>query len=107
MRRCPMEWLKSKTTIFGICLLALMGFQGYGLMSMRNTMDELLNSMEDDYAVADEKITMLTSDLDVVTKRMGVTAQELEEAQAAALQLRQENAQLARRLRSGLATKAD
>ena len=95
-----MEWLKSKTTIVGICGLAIMGFQGYALMSMQTTMEERLSSIEDDYAVADEKITMLTSDLDVVTKRIGVTTQELEEAQAVAMQLKQENAQLARRLRS-------
>ena len=100
-----MEWLKSKTTIIGICCLAIMGLQGYALMSMRSTMEERLNSIEDDNAVADEKITMLTSDLDVVTKRMGVTAQELQEAQTVAKQLKQENAQLARRLRSGLAQK--
>jgi chromosome segregation ATPase len=102
-----MEWLKSKTTIIGILGLAIMGVQGYALMSMRNTMDARLSSIEDDYAVTDEKITMLTSDLSVVTNRMGVTAQELQVAQTAAKQLKQENAQLARRLRSGLAQKAD
>src|SRR4030095_16716511 len=102
-----MEWLKSKTAIIGIFGLAIMGFQGYALMSMRSTMDERLSSIEDNYVIADDKITMLTADLDVVTKRIGVTTQELEQAQAAAKQLKQENAQLARRLRSGLAEKAD
>ncbi len=103
-----MEWLKSKTTtIFGIFCLAVMGLQGYATMSMRTMMEERFTSIEDDYAVADEKITFLSSDLYVVTKRIGVTTQELQEAQAVAKQLKQENAQLARRLRSGLATKAD
>ena len=102
-----MEWLKSKTTIIGILGLAIMGIQGYALMSMRNTMDARLNTIDDDYAVTDDKITMLTSDLNVVTERMGVTAQELQVAQTAAKQLKQENEQLARRLRSGLAQKAD
>jgi chromosome segregation ATPase len=102
-----MEWLKSKMAIIGILGLAIMGVQGYALMSMRSTMEQRLNSIEDDYAAADDKITMLVSDLSVVTKRIGVNAQELQEAQAAAQQLKQENAQLARRLRSGLAQKAD
>ena len=102
-----MEWLKSKAAIVGICGLAIMGFQGYALMSIHDTMEERMNSIEDDFAVADEKITMLDSEMSLVTKRIGVTAEELEEAQALATQLKQENAQLARRLRSGLATKAD
>ena len=102
-----MEWLKSKTTIVGICFLAVMGFQGYAMMSMRSTMEERLSSIENDNAVADEKITMLTSDLDVVTKRSGVTAQELQQAQAVAKQLKKENAQMAQRLRGELAAKAD
>jgi chromosome segregation ATPase len=102
-----MEWLKSKMAIIGVLGLAIMGFQGYALMSMRSTMDERLSSIEDNYVVADDIITMLTADLDVVNKRVGVTTQELEQAQTAAKQLKQENAQLARRLRTGLAQKAD
>jgi len=102
-----MEWLKSKMAIIGILGLAIMGVQGYALISMRSTMEERLNSIEDNYASADDKITMLASDLSVVSKRIGVTAQELQEAQASAKQLKEENAQLARRLRSGLAQKAD
>jgi chromosome segregation ATPase len=102
-----MEWLKSKTTIIGICGLALMAFLGYALMSVRTTMDERLNSIEDDAARMDDRITMLASDLTVVTKRIGVTAQELQQAQDEAKQLKQQNAQLARSLRSALAAKAD
>src|SRR5262245_21400676 len=102
-----MEWLKSKIAIFGILGLVIMGVQGFALITMRNAVDERLNSIEDDYAQADDRMTMLASDLSVVTNRMGVNAQELQEAQAAAKQLKQENAQLARRLRTGLAHKAD
>jgi chromosome segregation ATPase len=102
-----MEWLKKQTIILGICCLAVMGFEGYALMQIRNTMDERISSVEDDNAAADEKITMLTSDLDVVNKKMGVTAKELEDAQALTKQLKHENEQLARQLRSGLASKAD
>jgi chromosome segregation ATPase len=102
-----MDWLKSKTTIIAISGLALMGLTGYTTMQTRSTMEERMSSMAQDYADADEKITMLTSDLNVVTKRMGLTAQELQEAQAVTKQLKQENTQLAQRLRRQLAAKAD
>ena len=31
-----MEWLKSKTTIVAACFLALVGFEGYWMMSTRD-----------------------------------------------------------------------
>jgi chromosome segregation ATPase len=106
-----MEWLKSKTTIVAFGSLALVALQGYVVMSMRSTMDERMNSIEGDLRSmseqADEKVMMLSSDLEVVTKKMGITEQELETAQTAAKQLKQENTQLARRLRREIATKAD
>jgi len=106
-----MEYLKSKTAIVALCCLALMGVLGYGMMSMRSSMEDRMNSMEDDlrsmYEHADEKLTMLASDLAVVTKKMGITTQELEQAQTLTKQLKQENAQIARRLQRELATKAD
>ena len=102
-----MDWLKTKTTVMAICGLALMGLMGYAMMQTRSTMEERMNSMAEDYADADERLTMLTSDLNVVTKRMGVTTQELEAAQVVTKQLKQENTQLARRLRRELAAKAD
>jgi chromosome segregation ATPase len=93
-----MEWLKSKTAIVGILCLAVVGVQGYAMMSMRNTMEERLSAIESDSSAADEKITMLTTDLDVVNEKVGVTSKELEEAQAAAKQLQKENTQLSRKL---------
>ncbi len=102
-----MDWLKSKTTIVGICCLAVIGLQGYVMMSMRTAMEERVTSVENDFAAADEKLAMLTTDLDVVNKKVGVTTQELQQAQDVAKQLRTENAQLAKRLKSGLAAKAD
>src|SRR5437867_9498611 len=106
-----MEYLKSKTAIVALCCLALMGVLAYGMMSMRSSMEDRMNSMEDDlrsmYEHADEKLTMLASDLAVVTKKMGITTQELEQAQTLTKQLKQENAQIARRLQRELATKAD
>jgi len=106
-----MEWLKSKTTIVAGSCLALVGLQGYGLMSMRSTMEDRVSSLEREIQSVrnDEKVKLerLTSDLDVVTKHVGVTAQELEDAQAAAQQLKQQNAQMAQRLQRELAAKAD
>ena len=106
-----MEYLKSKTAIVAFCCLALIGVLAYGMMSMRSSMEDRMNSMEDDlrsmYEHADEKLTMLASDLAVVTKKMGITTQELEQAQTLTKQLKQENAQIARRLQRELATKAD
>jgi len=99
-----MDWLKSKTTIVAVCFfLALAGIQGYAMLTMRNSMAERLSSIEDDNAQADEKITVLTSDLDVVGKRLGVTTQDLKDAQDQAKQLKQENA----RMRQALNAKAD
>jgi len=102
-----MDWLKSKTTIIAVLGLALIGLLGYAGMETRSAMEDRMSSMAEDYANADERITTLTSDLNVVTKRMGVTAQELQEAQAQTKQLKQENTQLAQRLRRELANKAD
>jgi chromosome segregation ATPase len=73
------------------------------MLSMRNSMTERLGSMEGNYVQVDEKITALTSDLDVVAKRLGVTGQELQDAQDIAKQLKQENT----KMRQALTAKAD
>ncbi len=106
-----MEWLKSKTTVVAGGCLALIGLQGYGLMSMRGTMEERIASIEREMQVIqsqdNSKLSELSSELDVVTERMGITAQELEQAHKLAEQLKQENAKTAQRLRNELAAKAD
>jgi len=106
-----MEWLKSKTTLVAGGCLALIGLQGYGTMSMRNTMEERMSSVERELQTMHNqdsaKVAQLTSDLDVVTKRMGITSQELEESHAIAEQLKKDNAQATQRLRRELASKAD
>ncbi|HLH32211.1 MAG TPA: hypothetical protein VKY31_13490 [Terriglobia bacterium] len=106
-----MEWLKSKSTMIAGGCLALIGLQGYGMMSMRGNIDERMSSVERDLQTMHNqdsaKVAQLSSDLDVVTKRMGITAQELEQSHALAEQLKQENAQTAQRLRRELAAKAD
>jgi chromosome segregation ATPase len=99
--------LKSKITIVGIFCMAIAGLEGYALVALRSTMDERLKAIEDEYGATDDRITRLMSDLTVVSKKIGVTAQELQEAQATAMQLKQENAKLSQRIRTGLATKAD
>jgi chromosome segregation ATPase len=102
-----MDWVKSKTGIVAICCLAVVGVQGYMMSSMRDSMEERVSSIEANYADLDEKLTMLTSDLSAVTKRIGNTMEGQQEAQAQSSQLKQENAQLAKRLRRELAAKAD
>src|SRR5437016_3247937 len=106
-----MEWLKSKTTMIAGGCLALIGLQGYSLVSMRSTFDDRLSSVERELQSShnedNSKMSQLSSDLDVVTKRMGITAQELQQSHALAEQLKQENAQTAQRLRRELAAKAD
>lgn len=106
-----MEWLKSKTMLVVGGFLALIGLQGYGMMSMRGTLKERVASVERELqAMHDQdntKIAQLTSDLDVITQRMGITAQDLQQARNLAEQLKEENAKTAQRLRSELAAKAD
>ena len=73
-------------------------------MDRVGSMEHQLQSMQNQ---GNEKLVKLTSDLDIVTKRMGITSQELQQSQTAAQQLKQENAQMAQRLRHELAAKAD
>ena len=106
-----MDWLKSKTILIAGGCLALIGLQGYGMMSMRGTMEERVASVERELQATQKqdnaKLTQLSTDLDVVVKRMGITSQELQQATAIAEKLKQENAQTAQRLRRELAAKAD
>jgi chromosome segregation ATPase len=106
-----MEWLKSKTTILGVCFLALTCIEGYALMSVQRTMEEYLSSTENELRSmsenADAKLTSLASDVDVVAKRMKITTQELEAAHKTALKLKRENTEMAKRLGHELSTKAD
>jgi hypothetical protein len=106
-----MEWLKSKTALIVGGCLALLGLQGYGMMSMRGTMEERVSSVERELqSMHNEdaaKVSQLTADLENISKKMGVTAEELDQSHTLAQQLRQENAQTAQRLRRELAAKAD
>lgn len=106
-----MEWLKSKTVMIAGGCLALIGLQGYGIMSMRNTMDERVSSVERElqsmHNQDNAKVIQLTADVEAITKKMGTTTQELEQANGLAEKLKAENSQTAARLRRELASKAD
>jgi len=106
-----MEWLKSKATIVAVCFLALVGFEGYWMVTTQAGMEERMKSMETNFRSmnenAQDELKALSSDLDVVTKKMGITTQELQQAQKVAKQLKQENTDMSRRLRRELSTKAD
>ena len=106
-----MEWLKSKTTMVAGGCLALLGLQGYGMISMRGTMEERMSAVERELQAMHNqdsaKVSQLAADLEAVTKRMGNTSQELTDANSLAEQLKKENAATAQRLRRELAAKAD
>ena len=98
-----MDWLKSKTTIVVIFLLAIAGVEGYGLVTLHSAMDQRFTSIEEENAKADERLTVLTSDLGVLVEKLGVTEQDLKDAQALASELKLENA----RVRRALGAKVD
>jgi hypothetical protein len=81
------------------------------MMTTNAAMEERMKSMETDFRSmneeAQDELKALSSDLDVVTKKMGITAKELQQAQNVARQLKQENTAMARRLSRDLSTKAD
>jgi len=100
-----MEWLKSKTAMIAGGCLAIIGLQGYGMMSMRSTMEERVRAVENEMQEMQKQnsatLAKLTSELQVVTKDVGSNTQEL------AQKLKQDNVQTTKRLRRELATKAD
>src|ERR1043165_5709822 len=97
-----MEWMNSKAAIAGGCL-AVVALQGYGWMSVRSNVDDRFAAVEREFQATrmqdQAKISQLASNLDVISQRMGITAQELKEANALAEKLKLENTQTAQRLR--------
>jgi len=79
-----MDWLRSKTTAIAAGFFVLIAFQSYGLMSLRNTVEDRIGAVERDLQDAraqdESKISQLSSALNVVTERMGINAQELKQA---------------------------
>lgn len=106
-----MNWFKSSTSKIAAACFALIGLQAYGFLSMRSTvgerMDNLQREIEAVRAADTTKTAQLASDLEVITSRMGITAQELKQARDLAEQLKKENARTTQRLRNELAAKAD
>jgi hypothetical protein len=94
-----------------LVLIAVIGYSSYttrtALEARISTLEESLSSQGDTLKSVRIKATDMASDLDVVSKRMGVTAQELDKSRkfAETLQLKQERAQ--EQLTHQLATKAD
>ena len=103
-----MDWLKSKTAMIAGGCLAIIGLQGYGMMSMRSTMDERIRAVENDMQEMQKQnnstLTKLASELQVVTKNIGINSQEMQNAQ---VKLQRDNAQTTKRLRRELSAKAD
>ena len=66
-----MDWLKSKTAMIAGGCLAIIGLQGYGMMSMRSSMDERIRAVENDVQEMQKQnnstLTKLASELQVVT----------------------------------------
>jgi hypothetical protein len=106
-----MNWFKSSTAKLAIVCFAIMGLQGYGFLSMKNTVAERMTGLEarieEVREAGNSKNTQLASDLEVITSRMGITVQELQQARNLAEQLKQESARTAQRLRTEIEAKAD
>jgi predicted nucleic acid-binding Zn-ribbon protein len=103
-----MDWLKSKTAMIAGGCLAIIGLQGYGMMSMRSTMDERIRAVENDMQEMQKQnnstFTKLASQLQAVTKN---NAEELQDTQQLAVKMQRDNVQTTKRLRRELAAKAD
>jgi hypothetical protein len=106
-----MNLFNSTTSKVFIACFALIGLQAYGFISMKHSFQDRMSALEsqiqDVQSASISKSDQLTSDLDVVTKRIGITAQELEKAHTAAELLKQENARTAQKLHSEIEAKAD
>ena len=93
--------------------LALASILGYGLYSVngtQKTLDERIAALESTtqkaQADSDKKLTNLSSDFDLMNKRVGVTTTELTRARDAAQALKHQQELASKELASQLATKA-
>jgi len=97
---------RNKALSVAAAVIALVGIQTYALVSTRTTLNDRLASLESEIqsvrATNATQATQITSDLGVITSRMGVTAQELQDARHAAEQFKAEQAKTAARLNSEL-----
>lgn len=93
-----------------LCLLLIAGV-GYSSYTTRTALEQRISSLEhqlnDQIKAVKTNATDIASDVEVVTKRLGVTAQELDASRRFAEKLRAEQEQAKEQLASELATKAD
>jgi hypothetical protein len=94
---------KSKGLI-AAAVLAILALQAYAFVSTKNDFRNRLTMLQTEIDSVREtgaaQATQISSDLGVITDRMGVTAQELDAARKAAEQLRQEQARTAALLKT-------
>jgi chromosome segregation ATPase len=92
-----------------VCLV-LIGAVGYSSYSTRTTLEEriaiLEQSLNDEINAVKTNANDIASDVDVMTKRMGVTTQELENSRKFAEKLRADQERAEAQLANELATKA-
>jgi hypothetical protein len=97
---------RNKALSVAAAIIAILGIQTYAMVSTRSTLNDRLASLESEIqsvrATTASQATQITSDLGVITSRMGVTAQELQDARRSAEQFKQEQAKTAARLNSEL-----
>ena len=101
---------KNKALAVGAVVIAIFALQAYAMVSIRSTINDRLATIESEIESVREthiaQATQVTSDLGVITDRMGVTAQELDDARKVATLLKQEQAQTAERLKSEMEQKS-
>jgi hypothetical protein len=95
-----------KALLAGVVFIALLGMQTYAFVSSRNVQNEKIATLESEIQSLREtnasQATQITADLGVITNRMGVTNQELQDARRVAEQFRQEQAKAAARVNTEL-----
>jgi len=98
---------RNKVLSAAAAVIALVGFQTYAFVSTRTAINDRMNTLESQIQKVQTanaaQVSQVSSDLGVITNKMGVTAQELEAARVAAAQFKQEEARTAAKLRDELA----
>jgi chromosome segregation ATPase len=96
----------------GLSLLLIVGL-GYNGYSTRTTLEDRIGSLEkqiadqaDQMKAVKKNANNMTSDIDVMTKRVGITAQELDSSRKSMERLKAEEAKANEQLVSEIATKA-
>jgi len=102
---------KSMFRVLAAINLVLVLALGYALFSMKATLADRIATVDSTtqqaQTKAQKKMTDLTSDIELINKRVGVTSTELNHAREVAQTLRRQQEQAAKELASQLATKAD